>query len=294
VQPDAGEEKRLGAPPRDCPRLASLPLLHVPGESLKRPQALSEDPEGLSHSQACSSTTPGGTRGDWGGASIWCGLPLGFRSEGLRARAETAGTRTARGAPPHAPEPPPNTHPGAAQSPLVTRRLRPSYSERSRRRRAPGRAGSLGTMGPRRLLIVALGLSLCGPLLSSRVPMSQPGKSCGWVSMGEAIRSFRLRQLREGVLLAATLPQFPPGAKQSFGPRSRGSPSHIHVGRTISSPLPARPMLFWTRFWRVQSAGHRVLDPERGPRVRGTVSTVALIVIVWPVLQDHLQKERVL
>ena len=29
-------------------------------------------------------------------------------------------------------------------------------------------------MGPRRLLIVALGLSLCGPLLSSRVPMSQP------------------------------------------------------------------------------------------------------------------------
>lgn len=187
---------------------------------MKRPQALSEDPEGLSHSQARGSTTQGETRGDWGGARIWWGIPLEFRSEGLRARAEAASTRTALGAPPTPLNRLQILNPRAAQSPVVTRRLPTSCWKESRRRRAPGRAGSLGTMGPRRLLLVALGLSLCGPLLSSRVPQSQPGMSCGWVRTWGRLSEVKLRQLREEVLRAATLPQFPPGAKQLFGPIS--------------------------------------------------------------------------
>lgn len=102
---------------------------------------------------------------------------------------------------------------------------------------------------------------------------------------GGRLLEVRVRQQRKGVLPAATLPQFPPGAKQSFGPRSRGSPSHIHVGCAVSFPLPARPMLFWTRFLE----GHLVLDPEEEPR-GSAVSPVAFIVTVRPVLQDHLQK----
>ncbi|XP_021036046.1 proteinase-activated receptor 1 [Mus caroli] len=50
-------------------------------------------------------------------------------------------------------------------------------------------------MGPRRLLLVALGLSLCGPLLSSRVPMSQPESERTDVTVNP--RSFFLRNPSE-------------------------------------------------------------------------------------------------
>lgn len=100
-----------------------------------------------------------------------------------------------------------------------------------------------------------------------------------------------LRPLCEGVRLAATLPQFPLGAKQTFEPKSRASPSHIQVGRaTIPYLSPHSRCFFGLGF-----GGCSPLDfgSGGGARVSGAVSAVAFVVIVWPLSQDHLQKERV-
>ncbi|KAK1345173.1 hypothetical protein QTO34_013883 [Cnephaeus nilssonii] len=106
----------------------------------------------------------------------------------------------ARAPPLRAPRPlsatdPPTEQRGDAEPPRLTaasvlpaaRTAPPAAGPGGRRERAelePREAGRSperaepGTMGPRRLLLVAAGLSLCGPLLSARAPGRKPGESC--------------------------------------------------------------------------------------------------------------------
>uniref|UniRef100_A0A8C8UFJ0 Proteinase-activated receptor 1 n=1 Tax=Peromyscus maniculatus bairdii TaxID=230844 RepID=A0A8C8UFJ0_PERMB len=89
----------------------------------------------------------------------------------------------------------------------------------------------MGTMGPRRLLLVAAGLSLCSPLLSSRVPARQPESERTDVTLNP--RSFLLRNPSENVF-----EQVP------FGDEEEKNESVLPEGRAIyfnksGSPPPS-------------------------------------------------------
>lgn len=67
--------------------------------------------------------------------------------------------------------------PGSQAHPVPpTSAAPPRWSPRARAPSARGEALRPGTMGPRRLLLVAAGLSLCWPLLSARAPSHEPGE----------------------------------------------------------------------------------------------------------------------
>lgn len=151
--------------------------------------------------------------------------------------------------------------------------------EGERGARAPGRRTVPGarravraeprTMGlRRRLLLVAVGLSLCGPLLAARAPGGKPGESCpsflsscppaatqpgpprawgGGTLPGDQVGTGGSIS-RRGVSPLHPQPQFPSEAKQAFGLRSRFSPvlsgrdvpihpSH-RFGGSAAAPLP--------------------------------------------------------
>ena len=83
-----------------------------------------------------------------------------------------------------------------------------------------------GTMGPRRLLLVAACFSLCGPLLSARTRARRPGESC--TGMGCAGGGTPRGDCGgHCCAFSSPLPQFPPKAKLAFGLRSRVFSSHV-------------------------------------------------------------------
>lgn len=146
-------------------------------------------------------------------------------------------------------------------------RTEPSGEEAGPSARA---ARSLGTMGPRRLLLVAAGLSLCGPLLSARTRGRKQGESfpgyslpapCGPLQPGPP-RAWSGRERGPNGVQAAPSPrrrcpwphplsQVAPEAKQVFEPRSTVSPSRIQAGIVSHAPLDliSEDAAFWRRGW---------------------------------------------
>ena len=122
-------------------------------------------------------------------------------------------------------------------------------------------------MGPRRLLLVAAGLSLCGPLLSARTRGGNSGESCPGIPsllvVGPAARDpAGMERAGEGTewVQAALSPrrrcpwphplsQVVPEAKQLSELRSRVSPSHIPAGIMSHAPLHlvSEDAAFWRR-----------------------------------------------
>lgn len=85
-------------------------------------------------------------------------------------------------------------------------------------------APNLRTMGPRRLLLVAAGLSLCGPLLSARTRGRKPGESCPGIPSRPAVGS------------AAEAPAGGGGRWDGGTKWVQAGPSRLGVGVPLAAP----------------------------------------------------------
>ncbi|XP_021064169.1 proteinase-activated receptor 1 [Mus pahari] len=94
-------------------------------------------------------------------------------------------------------------------------------------------------MGPRRLLLIALGLSLCGSLLSSRVPVSQPESERTDVTINP--RSFFLRNPSENTFELVPLgdEEEEEEKNESVLPEGRA----VYLNKSLSPPTPPPPFI---------------------------------------------------